>query len=290
MGCRCGKRCESGSGDTILANGVERSRSFGRTGGAQSPAEISGASFRKETVETGQNVAQLRNKRAARSVREHVAQGRLGLGRGARLAGACILLFLFLLTGLMSVQARGLASPASSKSTEGGNGTPVELTPGQSPTVVETAPAAPWDETVLSELADRLGWPSVVVVDGTGKYVIELDISSNEWAQASIRPFAYQTSAETAFSAEQEDAAILGIQRRTDHVFRHIPPTQLLRTDPMVTWWSAGLGGWWTPGSWGSPVRNQQYNFVAGHRRAGARTSVGGSSEWNAGATGRGAG
>ena len=126
------------------------------------------------------------------------------------MAGACILLFLLLLTGLVSVQARGFASPMSTKSTEGGNGTPVELTPGQSPTAVETEPVAEWDETVLSELADRLGWPSVVVVDGTGKYVIELDISSNEWAQASIRPFAYQTSAETAFSAEQEDARFSG--------------------------------------------------------------------------------
>ena len=107
----------------------------------------------------GQHVAQLTSLRADdRDPNQHLQRGRC-FALGARLFGACVLLLLLLLTGLVSVQAGGLASPASTKGTEGGNGTPVELTPGESPTVVETAPAAQWDETVLSELADRLGWP-----------------------------------------------------------------------------------------------------------------------------------
>lgn len=158
----------------------------------------------------GQNVAQLKSFRADDINQNQLAQNRPCLARVTRLTAACVMLLVLLLTGLVSVQAGGLQSPMSTKGTQGGGGTPVELTPSDSPTVVETAPATVWDETVLSELADRLGWPSVVVVDGTGKYVIELDISSNEWAQASIRPFDYQTSAETAFSAEQEDARFSG--------------------------------------------------------------------------------
>lgn len=158
----------------------------------------------------GQTVAQLKSFRADDRDHGRRTEKRRCFALGARMIGACVLLLLLMLTGMVSVQAGGLASPMSTKGTQGGNGTPVEITPEQSPTVVETTPSAVWDETVLSELADRLGWPSVVVVDGTGKYVIELDITSNEWAQASIRPFAYQTSAETAFSAEQEDARFSG--------------------------------------------------------------------------------
>lgn len=126
--------------------------------------------------------------------------------------GACVLLMMFLLTGMATARAGNLPGGEGSQGTNGQSGTPVELTmtPTDSPTPMQTIPASEWDETVLSELADRLGWPSVVIVDGTGKYVIELDISSNEWAQASIRPFSYGTSAETAFNAEQEDARFSG--------------------------------------------------------------------------------
>ena len=115
------------------------------------------------------------------------------------------------LTGMATANA-GSTGMGDTRGQYGQNGTPVEqtTTPDESPIATQTASASEWDETVLSELADRLGWPSVVVVDGTGKYIIELDISSNEWAQASIRSFSYGTSAETAFNAEQEDARFSG--------------------------------------------------------------------------------
>lgn len=67
-----------------------------------------------------------------------------------------------------------------------------------------------WEEQTLLELADRLGWPAVVTVDNSGRYLIRIGLDEQNWAQASIRPFSYITSAEAAFDAEQEDARLSG--------------------------------------------------------------------------------
>ncbi len=81
----------------------------------------------------------------------------------------------------------------------------VEATAVFSPTVT-----ARWEEQALLELADQLGWPATVIVDGTGMYLVQLNLSERDWAQAAIRPFSYGPSAEAAFSAEQEDARLSG--------------------------------------------------------------------------------
>lgn len=88
-----------------------------------------------------------------------------------------------------------------------------------SPTVPVATPTATeaiseteygWEEQALLELADRLGWPANVIVDGTGMFLVQLEFSPAERAQAAIRPFSYITTAEAAFIAEQEDAQLAG--------------------------------------------------------------------------------
>jgi hypothetical protein len=84
------------------------------------------------------------------------------------------------------------------------------------PTATATEIIAPtatvgWEVQSLLELADRLGWPASVTIDGTGMYLVQLVLSERDLAQASIRPFAYEPSAEAAFAAEQEDARLSGL-------------------------------------------------------------------------------
>ncbi|MGA7732181.1 MAG: S-layer homology domain-containing protein [Chloroflexia bacterium] len=77
--------------------------------------------------------------------------------------------------------------------------------------IIEPTATVGWEEQSLLALADRLGWPASVTIDGTGMYLVQLVLSERDWAQASIRPFAYEPSAEAAFAAEQEDARLSGL-------------------------------------------------------------------------------
>jgi hypothetical protein len=87
--------------------------------------------------------------------------------------------------------------------------------------VIEPTVTVGWEEQALLELADLLGWPAAVTIDGTGMYLVQLVLSESDWAQASIRPFSYGTSAEAAFAAEQEDARLAGfeVEERTFYTY-----------------------------------------------------------------------
>ncbi len=91
--------------------------------------------------------------------------------------------------------------------------TEITATPTETPTTtpfVEPTATVRWEEQTLLELADRLSWPASVIVDQGGMSLVQLVLTQHEWAQASIRPFTYGSSAEAAFEAEQEDASLAG--------------------------------------------------------------------------------
>jgi len=101
-----------------------------------------------------------------------------------------------------------------------------EATPG--------AVAGKWEPAALSELADSLGWPTVVTQDDSGKVSISLSISSTDYAQVSIRPFEYSAGAEAAFQAEQQDAQVAGLQL-TPYEFYTYPAYLATGSDAGVT-------------------------------------------------------
>jgi hypothetical protein len=63
---------------------------------------------------------------------------------------------------------------------------------------------------VLAELADRLGWPTVVAPDASGRLSISLVLSDTDQAEVSIRSFDFSAGAQAAFAAEQQDALVAG--------------------------------------------------------------------------------
>lgn len=110
--------------------------------------------------------------------------------------------------------------------------TPTEIAT-ETPEVEPTATVR-WEEQTLLELADHLGWPASVSVDESGMSSVKLVLSDFEWAQASIRPFTYGSSAEAAFDAEQEDARLSGyvVVPQTFYTF---PAYVATLTDPVGT-------------------------------------------------------
>jgi hypothetical protein len=73
-----------------------------------------------------------------------------------------------------------------------------------------TQGAGGWETDALTELADRLGWPTVVTQDGSGRLSISLVLTTTDQAEVSIRPFEFSAGAQAAFAAEQQDALVAG--------------------------------------------------------------------------------
>lgn len=120
---------------------------------------------------------------------------------------------------------RGIGTQGAAGATVVETGETPEL-PTMSPTASATETFAPtltahWEEQSLLELADQLGWPASIIVDGTGMYLVQVVLSDSDWAQASIRPFSYGASAEAAFAAEQEDAGLSGFDLHSDTFYSY---------------------------------------------------------------------
>jgi hypothetical protein len=100
---------------------------------------------------------------------------------------------------LHDLDATPAAAPPSSKALE-------------SATPVPTRPPARWERTVLQALADAMSWPTDVREGPGGKLSVQLEMSSEEWYQASIRPFETDAGAGAAFDAEMQDLRLAGLR------------------------------------------------------------------------------
>jgi hypothetical protein len=141
--------------------------------------------------------------------RRAISQGYSALG----LAGAVAVLVLLAAFLVISPGSAGATSPVS-KTHDGHVASSSEQT--QTQVAVEAQTAAPtqiagrWETDALAELADSLGWPTVVTQDDSGRLSISLVLSSTDHAEVSIRPFDFSAGAQAAFQAEQQDALVAG--------------------------------------------------------------------------------
>lgn len=164
---------------------------------------------------------------------ERTRRIRRTMGQFMLLAALCVCAFslaLFMPTGARAGSETTAEGSPAANSTPGIPGTPdtpdtpgapgtsgpapanaTEQLPAATITPVPTRTPTHWEAPTLHELADTLGWPSSVSQGNGGKLSVGQIISTNEWAQASIRPFAYRAGAEAAFAAEQEDAQLAGL-------------------------------------------------------------------------------
>ena len=67
-----------------------------------------------------------------------------------------------------------------------------------------------WERVALHDLAEVVGWPTVVAYDDSGRLSVESYISQDEWEAANIRAFDYPAGAAASFQAEQDDARLGG--------------------------------------------------------------------------------
>jgi hypothetical protein len=79
-------------------------------------------------------------------------------------------------------------------------------------TPAPTRPPARWEHTALQALADAMSWPTDVIQGPGGKLTIQLEMSSQEWYQASIRAFETDAGASAALAAEMEDLQMAGLR------------------------------------------------------------------------------
>jgi len=127
------------------------------------------------------------------------------------LAGAIVVLL-----AALAMVSPGSAGAASSGSKSGGGPHIDSHQQTQTRVAMEATTAGPteitsgWETDALAELANALGWSTVVTQDGSGRLSVSLVLSSTDQAEVSIRPFDFNAGAQAAFEAEQQDALVAG--------------------------------------------------------------------------------
>jgi hypothetical protein len=84
---------------------------------------------------------------------------------------------------------------------------------GVSPTILPTPEImdpSMGEAAALHQLAQERGWDPTVWRDYSGRLYVENVITETDWVRALIRPFEFETGAQAAFLAEQEDSLLAG--------------------------------------------------------------------------------
>ena len=119
---------------------------------------------------------------------------------GARLALACAVLVLLGLLAPLALGDTGVARGSTLADVDATPGAALPPSKAQSTSTPQpTRPTASWERTVLRALADAMTWPTDVNEGPGGKLSVELEMSADEWYQASIRPFETDAGAGAAF-------------------------------------------------------------------------------------------